>query len=121
MVDTQAWLFWMDACEDVLWQARALDNGHTDLGEVARFQGFGQWWAVFEYWCWAPSRMWHGYDTDIVDPNGAIGCTSPTPDLAGTREGLEAFLRVAIASQDLNPASLLRSTAITPRARRSSY
>lgn len=111
--------FWSAAREDVLWTARSLDVAHTDQGLISRMQGFGQWWARGLNKKSGEIKMGPGELIELMDgTTTAIGCESPKPDLAGTTTALESYTRVAIASQDLNPASLLRSTAITAEGKK---
>lgn len=108
--------FWAQAREELLWQARALDAANTDMGEVVRHQGFGQYWTKGVHGA-GTLKLGFGIVVEL-QKDGEIGCLSPTPDLAGSRESIEAYTRMAVASQDGNPATLIRSTAITAEGKK---
>jgi len=105
--------FWAMAREELLWQARAIDKAFTDAGQIANMQGFGQWIGR----CLSGAskiKFGPGVIADLgQDEKASLTCEAPAPDQSGSLSALEGFLRVAIASQDGNPASLIRSTAIT--------
>lgn len=108
--------FWADAREELLYQARALDAGATDMGEVVRHQGFGQWIAKGVK---GGGTVKMGFGTVVeLERDGEMKCESPKPDLNGSLAALEAYARIATASQDGNPATLLRSTAITAEGKK---
>lgn len=112
----RAGAFWSDAREELLYQARALDAGATDMGEVVRHQGFGQW-ASKGVKGGGAIKMGFGVVVEL-EKDGELKCESPKPDIAGALSALEAYGRIATASQDGNPATLLRSTAITAEGKK---
>lgn len=106
--------FWSLSREELLWQARAIDKAYTDAGQIVNMQGFGQWKGRNLGAGGAKIKFGPGVIADLgTDPNASLENEAPKPDLAGGIASLEAYLRVAVASQDGNPASLIRSTAIT--------
>ncbi len=105
--------FWAMSREELLWQARAIDRAFTDAGQISNLQGFGQWIGKF---LGGAGKIKFGPNVIVdlgSDEKAALTNVSPAPDQGGSLAALEGYLRVAIASQDGNPASLIRSTAIT--------
>lgn len=109
--------FWSMARFDLLEQARALDLGFTDLGEISLLQGYGQW--VGEGMeAGGASKLRMGPRTIAALPSGQkLSVLNANPNLQGYIGQLEGYMRVAVSSQTLNPAGLLRSTAVTALAK----
>lgn len=116
--EPQSGCFWGNAREDLLWQARALDAGGTDLGEGVRHGMFGQW--ISRKLPGAGKiKMGFGTIVDLGDEKDAdLKCEGAKSDFAGGRDTLEQYTRMATASQDGNPAVLMRSTAITAEGKK---
>ena len=102
------------APEDLLHASRSVCFGYTDVGHVARFQGFGQ--AVVR-------GVSENMAADIqVGPEQIIGLpdneadfdfATPKPDLQGLQNTLDAYMRAIIAGNGMNPDTMLKSAGIT--------
>lgn len=110
--------FWSDAREDLLWQARALDAGNTDIGEGVRHQMFGQWVGKKLGVGAGKIKMGFGTIIELTETESELDCKGSNADIAGGRDSLEAYTRMATASQEGNPAVLIRSTAITAEGKK---
>lgn len=110
--------FWAHARENVLATARAWDMAWTDGGDIAHMQTHGQWVGtnmtkveagkIFM----SPRRVVHVGKDQTLEPK------APQPGLPGYVQFHESYMRVSIGSQDLNPATYLRSTAVTAEGKR---
>lgn len=115
--EPQPGCFWGNAREDLLWQARALDAGNTDIGEGVRHQMFGQW--IGKKLPGAGKiKMGFGTIVELTEDGADLKCEGAKSDIAGGRDALEAYTRMATASQEGNPATLIRSTAITAEGKK---
>jgi hypothetical protein len=102
------------APEDLLHASRSVCFGYTDVGHVARFQGFGQ--AVVR-------GVSENMAADIqVGPEQIIGLpdneadfsfATPKPDLQGLQNTLDSYMRAIIAGNGMNPDTMLKSSGIT--------
>lgn len=104
---------------DTLYQARALDSGYTMMGETDKEQGFGQWIG----WNIGGSGAVKFGRRELIDLPTEPGKTdlknvAPTPNQSGSLASLEAYMRTSVATQDLNPAALLRTTAYTAEGKK---
>lgn len=116
--EPQPGVFWGDAREDLLWQARALDAGSTDIGEGVRHQMFGQWVGKRLGTGAGNIKMGFGTVIELTESDAELKCEGHNADIAGGRDALEAYTRMATASQEGNPAVLLRSTALTAEGKK---
>lgn len=110
--------FWSHARHDLLAASQACDTGSTDEGEIARDQGFGQW--VGKGITEEQAKLWQFGPRRVVTTNDAAASLEnikQQSDLVGIRGTNEAYMRTVIAANDINPATLLRSTAITAAAK----
>ena len=105
---------WASAPEDLLDAQRAINHDMTDLGTIARLQGFAQGYV---------KGMSQEQVSDLeIGPNtfaglwgedAELGFASPTPDLRGYRDQMEAYMRTVTATNGLNPATLTKSQGVT--------
>ena len=102
---------------DLLYQARALDAGFTAMGETDKEQGFGQWVGK-KIGGTGVVKFGRRELIDLPDEKSDLKNVAPQPNQAGSLASLEAFMRTSVATQDLNPASLLRSTAVTAEGKK---
>lgn len=110
--------WWAPAPEDLLDAQRAIIHDLTDVGHVARLQGYSQPVAT-------------GLTADQakqleIGPETAIGIkgdgvdfkfASPSPDLAGYVEQAKAYVDFVVASNGMNPAVYMKSPGITALAK----
>lgn len=111
--------FWAPAPDDVLAAQRALSNDHTDVGHIARLQGFGV--PVLKGMSQdAVSELEIGPETivGVPDEGGDFTFANARPDIAGYLAQSEAYTKAVVAGNGLNPAAYLKTTAATAIAKK---
>jgi len=105
---------WASAPEDLLDAQRAINHDMTDLGTIARLQGFAQGF-VKGMSQEQVSELEIGPNTfaGLWGEDAELGFASPTPDLRGYRDQMEAYMRTVTATNGLNPATLTKSQGVT--------
>lgn len=103
--------------QDIRDAQRAVNHDHTDVGEVRRKQGFGQ--AYCEGVSPAEAKKIKVGPEKVVGlPAGAkFGFASANPDLAGSVESIRAYSEMVIATNGMNPATVMKSAGITALAK----
>ena len=106
--------FWCPVPEDLLDAQRGVNHMMTDLALVARMQGHGQP-VVKGISNVAAEEMELGPESIIglSDTEGDFRFEQASPDLAGYQGVLDHYLRAVISTNGLNPATVIKSTAIT--------
>lgn len=117
--DREPGTWWCHVPEDLLDAQRAINHDLTDLGHIARLQGYGQLYAAglspgeadrIEI---GPERM-----IALSDPTARLDYARAQPDLKGYAEQNEQYLRAVISAEGLNPATFLKSAGITALAKK---
>lgn len=110
---------WFSAApEHLLNASRALNADFTDIGTIARLQGFGQMWAKGMTQSEANEQNVGPFELIAMqDPEAQLNYASARPDLASYQNQNEGYTRQVIATHGLNPATFLRSTAVTAVAK----
>ena len=110
--------FWASAPEGLLDSQRAINHDMTDLGTIARLQGFAQGF-VKGMSQEQVSGLEVGPNTfaGLWGEDAELGYASPSPDLRGYRDQMEAYMRVVTATNGLNPATLTKSQGVTALAK----
>lgn len=107
--------WWAPVPEDLLDAQRAMIHDLTDVGQIARLQGYSQ---PVVKGARAEDEIEIGLETAIrVSEEGSFTFESPSPDLAGYVAQTEQYIRTVIATAGLNPASFLKSSGITALAK----
>lgn len=111
--------FWAPAAEDLLDAQRAVNHDYTDIGHVARLQGYGQPW-MKGIQSEVAAEMEFGPETAIghPDPSFQFDFARPAPDLAGYHQQMEGYVRGVISANGLSPQTLLKSAGVTAQAKR---
>lgn len=111
--------WWAPAPTDLLDAQRAINHDLTDVGEVARRQGYSQAYMV------DPSRrsddqVFLGLEEMalITDPAGSFGYATPSANISGMVEQAKQYIDSTVAMSGLNPATFTKSTGITALAKR---
>ena len=106
--------FWCPVPEDLVDAQRGVNHMMTDLALVARMQGHGQP-VVKGISSVQASEMELGPESIIglADTDGDFSFAQARPDLAGFQGVLDHYLRAVISTNGLNPATVIKSTAIT--------
>lgn len=104
--------------QDLLDAQRAVNHDFTDIGEVRRKQGFGQAWMAGV----SPSdakkiQVGPERTVGLKDKDAKFAFASPQPDLEGSTQSLRAFLEMVIATNGMNPATVMKSAGITALAK----
>lgn len=110
--------WWPPAPEDLLDAQRAVNHDMTDIGHVARLQGFAQ--AVMKGV--APGRaksVETGPDTTVAGTGEDFDFKfeSPKPDLEGYGSSNRDYREFVIATNGQNPATFMKSPGITALAK----
>ncbi len=106
--------FWCPVPEDLLDAQRGINHMMTDLALVARMQGHGQPVvkgvsnAIAEDMELGPESI-----IGLSDTEGDFRFVQANPDLTGYQGVLDHYLRAVISTNGLNPATVIKSTAIT--------
>lgn len=110
--------WWSPLPEDYLDAQRAANADKTDVGHVARLQGFGQPVMKGTKLAKAKEQQLGPESIVVAEGEGAdFTFARPQPDLAGYLAQNEDFLRAVIAASGLNPQTFMRSAGITALAK----
>lgn len=110
--------WWAPLPEDYLDAQRAANHDKTDVGHVARLQGFGQPKMKGVKLAKAKEQQLGPETIVVVEGEGAdFDFARPAPDLTGYLATNEDFLRSVIAASGLNPQTFMRSAGITALAK----
>lgn len=109
--------WWAPVPEDLLDAQRAINHDQTDVGVIARMQGYSQPVLKGVSTESAKSLLTGPEDIIAVPETGEFTFESPTPDLAGNVAQLEQYVRTVVSANGLNPATLMKSSGITALAK----
>lgn len=117
--DTVSGAWWCYAPDDLLDAQRAINHDMTDLGHIARLQGYSQMF-VSGVSAGEAENMDTGPETLAAfgDPSARLDFARPQPDLAGYATTNEQYMRAVISAQGMNPATFLKSAGITALAKK---
>jgi hypothetical protein len=117
--DTVSGAWWCFAPDDLLDAQRAINHDMTDLGHIARLQGYSQMF-VSGVSAGEAENMDTGPETLAAfgDPAARLDFARPQPDLAGYATTNEQYMRAVISAQGMNPATFLKSACITALAKK---
>ena len=117
--DTVSGAWWCFAPDDLLDAQRAINHDMTDLGHIARLQGYSQMF-VSGVSAGEAENMDTGPETLAAfgDPAARLDFARPQPDLAGYAQTNEQYMRAVISAQGMNPATFLKSAGITALAKK---
>jgi hypothetical protein len=117
--DTVSGAWWCYAPDDLLDAQRAINHDMTDLGHIARLQGYSQMY-VSGVSAGEAENMDTGPETLAAfgDPTARLDFARPQPDLAGYAATNEQYMRAVISAQGMNPATFLKSAGITALAKK---
>lgn len=108
--------WWPPAPEDILAAQRAMTHDLTDVGTIARLQGFGQ--PVKKSGAIADEEMQLGPETALlVPPDGDFFFAQADPKLEGYVLQLKEYASAVIGMNGLSPATFTKSTGITAVAK----
>lgn len=110
--------WWPPAPEDLLDAARAVNHDMTDIGHVARLQGFAQ--AVIKGLQSSQAKNVEVGPDTVVSGKGEefdFKYESPRPDLAGYGSSNRDYREMVIATNGQNPATFMKSPGITALAK----
>lgn len=109
--------FWAAAPDDQLQAQRALNHDLTDVGTIARLQGYGQ--PVLKSMTAGQKEIELGPETVVgVQGEGAdFTFASPNPQLEGYIKSLQEYVQQVVAMNGLNPATFMKSAGITALAK----
>lgn len=108
--------WWAPVPEDILDAQRAINHDVTDVGHIARIQGYGQ-------------PVWKGGDAKVLEqplgPETAIGVPvdgdfdfkQAQPELDAYLNQNDKYMQWSVAMNSLNPASFMKSPGITALAK----
>lgn len=104
---------WSHAREVLLAQARAWDVAWTEGGDIATMQSAGQW--IGEGMTPAEAGKIRMSTRRVVGIGAGqkLKPEAPNADMLGFTTFHEGYMRVSVAADSLNPAGLLRTTAVT--------
>jgi hypothetical protein len=117
--DTDPGAWWCHAPDDLLDAQRAINHDMTDLGHIARLQGYAQMYAAgispgeASELKVGPERL-----AALSDPTARIDFARAQPDLAGYATQNEQYMRAVISAEGMNPATFLKSAGITALAKK---
>ena len=101
---------------DLLDGQRAVNQDSTDAGHVARLQGHGQAYASGTKKQVAEMQL--GPERVVAVPQGGVfGFAQPNADLAGIQQTCDGYVNSVVASQGMNPATIMKSAGITAVAK----
>lgn len=109
--------WWSPLNLDLLAMQRALNHDATDIGFIARMQGFGQPYT---------KGLSGGSEKEIrlgpenvigLPQDGDFGFASANPKLADYQAAVSEYLAQTVAMNGLNPATFLKSSGITALAK----
>lgn len=109
--------WWAPCPEDILGAQRAINHDLTDVGTIARLQGFGQ--AKIKSINPKDFELETGPETavGITDPNGDFDYARGQPDLDGYINQSKEYAVTTVAANGLSPASFAKSPALTALAK----
>ena len=109
--------FWAPVPEDMLDSQRAANHDATDLGTIARLQGYAQ--AVAKGLTAQQAREIEvgPQKTVGVPPDGDFTYASPAPSIEQYLSQSESYLKLTIACNGMNPATIMKSAGITALAK----
>jgi len=111
--------WWCHVPEDLLDAQRAINHDLTDIGHIARLQGYGQMWtagvsvAEAEKLGVGPEKI-----VALGDPAARLDFARAQPDLTGYASQNELYMRAVISAEGMNPATFMKSSGITALARK---
>lgn len=111
--------WWASLPDDLLDTQRALIHDYTDMGHIARNQGYGQ--PVFRGLSKdTAEQMDTGPEASIglPDPDADFKYAQPQADLSGYQTQLEAYQRAVVSAEGLNAQTFLKSSGVTAQAKR---
>lgn len=110
--------WWSPLPEDYLDGQRAVNHDKTDIGHVARLQGFGQPKMKGVKLAKAKEQELGPESIVVAEGEGAdFDYARPQPDLTGYLAVGDDFIRSVIAASGLNPQTFMRSSGITALAK----
>jgi hypothetical protein len=111
--------FWAPAPDDILAAQRAMTNDHTDVGHVARLQGYGVP-VLTGMSADAVSELEIGPETivGLPDNEGDFKFANANPDITGYLAQSESYTKAVVAGNGLNPAAYMKTTAATAIAKK---
>lgn len=108
--------WWAPAPEDILASQRAMTHDLTDVGTIARLQGFGQ--PVWKGGSTKDHEQPLGPETAVAVPSdGDFDFAQADPRLEGYVEQLKEYATAVIGMNGLSPATFTKSTGITAVAK----
>lgn len=111
--------FWAPLATDMLDAQRAVNHDLTDVGHIARVQGYGQPVAV-GMTAGAEKEIQLGPETVLGIPSGdgaGFEFKTANPPLSGYVEQLKEYVQQVVAMNGMNPASFMKSSGITALAK----
>jgi hypothetical protein len=110
--------FFATAPEDLLQAQIAICHDHTSMGLIAELQGHGQ--AVIRGMSMGIDQLEVGPETivGLPDPQADFQIVAANANLEGYKAISEHYTRSVIATNGLNPATLMRSQGLTALAKR---
>lgn len=116
--DPGAGEWWPPANEDLVDASRAVNHDFTDIGHVARLQGYSQPVAI-GVTAEKAKEIEVGPETTVgISGEGVdFKFASPTPDLEGYGAQNRDYRDTVVATQGMNPATFARSAGITALAK----
>lgn len=108
--------FFVPVPDDSLDAQRAANADLTDVGAIARKQGYAQGY-VKGLTQAQTSELETGPETLIGVGDGELGYASPRADIAGYGQQLDSYLKLVIACSGMSPATVMKSTGITALAK----
>ena len=117
--DTEPGVWWCHAPDDLLDAQRAINHDMTDLGHIARLQGYAQMYVAglspgeAENIKVGPERL-----MAMSDPTSRVDFARAQPDLRGYADQNEQYMRAVISAEGMNPATFLKSAGITALAKK---
>jgi hypothetical protein len=111
--------WWAPLATDMLDAQRAVNHDLTDVGHIARVQGYGQPVAV-GLSAGAEKEIQLGPETVLGIPSGdgsGFEFKTANPPLAGYVEQLKEYVQQVVAMNGMNPATFMKSSGITALAK----
>lgn len=108
--------WWAPLPEDILDAQRAINHDVTDVGQIARLQGYGQ--PVWKGGGPKDREQQLGPETAVaVPPDGDFDFKSAKSELGTYLDQNDRYMQWSIAMNSLNPASFMKSPGITALAK----
>lgn len=108
--------FFVPVPDDSLDAQRAANADLTDVGAIARKQGYAQGY-VKGLTQAQTSELETGPETLVGVGDGELGYASPGADIVGYGQQLDSYLKLVIACSGMSPATVMKSTGITALAK----